>query len=141
MAASFAKCFHFIFLSSTSKVDTVQDVVFDTAGEENRFLLDESKLLLMVPPVIQVLQILAAEEHLAVSRVVEPLNQGDDRGLSTARVAYKCDDLVLMDIYFNTLKNWYIFLRWIGKFDIVHFDLRIALRSIFFIRFLSAFVF
>lgn len=58
-AAGFSQSLHDLIFAGTLKVDTVQDVVLDAAGEEDWLLLDESQLLLMVPCVVQVLQVSA----------------------------------------------------------------------------------
>lgn len=56
-AACFSEAFHDLILTGTFKVDTVKNIVLDTAREQDWFLLNESDLLLMVPLVVQVLQV------------------------------------------------------------------------------------
>lgn len=65
-------------------VKAVQYVVLDRAGEEAWFLLHDSKLRLMVPLGVDLLDIFLVEENLASFGVVEALNQGDDGGLAAA---------------------------------------------------------
>ena len=56
-AAGLSQPLHNLILAGALKVDTVQDVVLDAAGEEDWLLLDESQLFLMIPCVVQVLQV------------------------------------------------------------------------------------
>ena len=61
-----------------TKVHTVQYVVLDTAREENGLLLHQRYLRLVIPLVVELLDVLSREEEPAIDRVVEALNQRDD---------------------------------------------------------------
>lgn len=76
-ATSFAKTLLDFLLAGTFKVYTIKDVVSDTAREENRLLLHECNLCLVIPRVVQFFQVFARKEHLAVCRIVEALDQLD----------------------------------------------------------------
>ena len=71
----------------------------------------------MVPLVIQVLDVLTLVEQLALGRVVEALNEGDDGGLSAAGLAHECDNLILFHIDLDALKHGHILLRGVAEFD------------------------
>lgn len=73
-----ASIFHHLVevgVGEASLVDTIHDVLADRAREENRFLLHQSDLLLMVPLIVKVLNVLALVEELAICRVVKTFNK------------------------------------------------------------------
>lgn len=60
------------------EVHTIQYVVLDTAREEDGLLLHQRYLRLVIPLVVELLDVLSREEEPAIDRVVEALNQRDD---------------------------------------------------------------
>lgn len=67
--------FRDLLISRITKVDTVEDVVFDAAREENRLLLHKCNLGLMVPLVVKILDIHASERQFTLGRIVESLDE------------------------------------------------------------------
>lgn len=71
-------------LAQPSRVEAIQDVFSDRTREEAWLLLHDGELLLMVPLGINLLDVLAIEEHFAADWIVKALNQGNDAGLAAA---------------------------------------------------------
>ena len=65
-------------LGEARDIDAVEDVVTDAAGEQDWLLLDKSDLLLMVPRVVQVLQIIAREQETSLKWIIETLQKRDN---------------------------------------------------------------
>ena len=62
------------FLSGlVPKVETIDDVLTDGTGEQNRFLLDDGDLI-MVPLGVKLFDVASIEEDFALNGVVEPLD-------------------------------------------------------------------
>lgn len=73
-----------LLFRSVAEVHSVENVVTNTAREQDGLLLDESDLRLVIPLVVQVLDLGAGEKNFTILRVVEALNKLDDGGLSAA---------------------------------------------------------
>lgn len=58
------------------KIESVGDVIADSAREQDGLLLDDSNLI-VVPLGVKLLDIAAIEQHLALLGVIEALNEGD----------------------------------------------------------------
>ena len=52
----------------------------------------------MVPPSVNLLDVFLIEKHLTSFRVVESLNECNDRGLAAARVAHQSHSLTVLDL-------------------------------------------
>ena len=63
----------------TSHISSVENVLTNRAREEVWLLLHDSELLLMVPLVVNILDIAVIVKHSSLLRVVESLNQLHDR--------------------------------------------------------------
>lgn len=90
---------HFVngLLRLSFDVNSVHDVVSDGVREQDRLLLHDSNLSLVIPSVISVLQVNAIVTEASNDGVVPPLNEGDDRGLSTTRGSDKSDNVISRD--------------------------------------------
>ena len=121
-SAGLANALHNLILAQPAEVDSVADIVANRAREEDRFLLHESDLLLVVPSVVQVFQVAAREENLAVCGVVEALNKLDDARLAASRVANECDNLVGLDVDGDAFEDGHVVFGGVGKLDGVEVD-------------------
>lgn len=74
LLASLDEPFVNLCFSQTANIDTIEDVVLNATREKDWLLLDESNLLLMVPCVVEVLDVLTIEEQSALYWIVESLN-------------------------------------------------------------------
>lgn len=72
-----------VFFRVIGFLETINNVLSDSTGEQNR-LLGHNGYLLMVPLGFQVLNIHVIIANLTVSRVVKPLNHGNNGRLATA---------------------------------------------------------
>ena len=75
LAASVVHHQRHLLLSLPFDVEPIGDVLLDCTGEEDGFLLHDCDLV-VVPFRVQIFDIAAIEEHLALVRVVESLDQG-----------------------------------------------------------------
>ena len=102
-------------LGSVAKVNAVEYILLDTAREEHRLLLDNGYLLLMIPSVVNILDILAMEQQFSFSRIVEALQKRNNGRLTRARMANDGHYLVLLDVYVDRLEYMHVFFGWISK--------------------------
>ena len=84
LATCLSNAFHDLILTLTLKVDAVEDIVLDAAREQDRLLLHECELFLVIPLVVQVFKVSAREEQLAIRWVIEAFDQSGDARFSTA---------------------------------------------------------
>ena len=112
-----------LILALALQVNTVSDIFTDAAREEDWLLLDDSDLV-MVPLWVQILDVLAIEKHFTFDRVVEALEEGDDRGLSAAARSTECHNSVFVIVNGKaySAENGSIWLAGIVEFDIFHFE-------------------
>ena len=76
----------------------------------------------MVPPSVNLLNVLFVEKHLSSFRVVEPLNKRYDRGLATTRVAYQSHSLTVLDFNVDALEDSNVWLCRVVECDVLQFD-------------------
>lgn len=77
----FKSCFKPTFnllITETLSIEAIKNVFTDGIGEESWLLLNNSELFLMIPPVVDFLDVLLVEEDFTSIWIVETLNQGDD---------------------------------------------------------------
>ena len=79
------------------EAETESDILADCAGEEHGLLLDNGDLV-MVPFGVQVSDICAIKDNLALLRVIKALNQLNDRALAAATGAAESHNSVLLSI-------------------------------------------
>mmetsp|Transcript_17903 Transcript_17903/g.27687 ORF Transcript_17903/g.27687 Transcript_17903/m.27687 type:complete len:288 (-) Transcript_17903:975-1838(-) len=106
------------------KIESVDDVLFDCAGEEDGLLLHNSHVLLEAPGV-EVLDVLVAIVDGSNIRVIESLNQLNDGRLSAATGAYEGDGLVFLDLDAGLLDHSNFLLCRIGKLDVLDVNVSI----------------
>ena len=109
-------------------VKAIEDVLSDRVGEESGLLLDNAKLLRMVPAVVNLLDVVLVEHDFAAERVIETLDQGNDGGLSAAGVADQCDSLAVLDVDSDALEDGNIRLGGVVEvdgIDVDHANLRV----------------
>ena len=77
-----ARCFKpflYFFFTKIGKVSTVHDVFSYGAAEENRFLLHDGQLLLVVPFVVNLFEISLIVKQFSLDWIIESFDQADDR--------------------------------------------------------------
>ena len=103
-------------------VKAIEDVLSDRVGEESGLLLDDAKLLRMVPAVVNRLDVFLVEHDFAAKRVVETLDQGNDGRLSAAGVADQGDSLAVLDVDSDALEDGNIRLGGVVEVDGIDVD-------------------
>ena len=122
LLASLDEPFVDLCFSQTANIDTIKDVVLDATREKDWLLLDESNLLLMVPCVVEVLDVLTIEEQSALNWIVESLNQLHNGRLAAARLTNKGHDLVLLDVDVDAFQHRHVLLGWIFELHVLKLD-------------------
>jgi hypothetical protein len=112
-----------LLLGFVSDRNSVKDVVLNGVGEQNRLLLHDSNLRLMVPGVVDVLQVNSIVGEFTEDRVVPALDQGDDRGLSATRGSDEGNDVVLGDLEGDIMENGDLLLGRVSEGDVLNVDL------------------
>jgi len=105
------------------QVDSIEDVVLDRVREKNRLLLHYSNLSLMVPGVVDVLQVNSIVLEFTLKRVIPALNKRDDRGLATTRGSDKGNYVVLRDLERDIMEDRDFRLSGVGEGDLLNFYL------------------
>ena len=72
----------------------------------------------MVPTSVDLLDVLLVKEHLSLGRVVESLDESDNRRFSAARVTDKSNSLTVLDFDVDPLENGNVRLGWVAELDI-----------------------
>jgi len=126
LSASLYQLLLFLCLCRIAEVNSVAYVLSDTAREKNWLLLDKGQLLLMVPRVVQVLDLLSAEEQLAFNWIIEALNKRDDGAFTTTRVTNQGHNLILAHLDVDTLEDGHITLGWVRELYILKLDAAIC---------------
>jgi len=111
-----------LLFGEVTEVNTVHDVCFDAAREENRLLRHDSNLFLMVPSVVQRFDVVSVVADRALGRVVEPLNQRNDRGFTATTGANDRHDLVCLHVDAHALQHLNVSLGGVGELDVIDFD-------------------
>ena len=112
----------YITLLKARLIKAIQDVLSDRAGEETWLLLDDGKLLLVIPLSVNFLNVLLVEQHFTIDRIVEALDEGNDRRLSTARMSNKRDCLAIFYLDVNAFENGYVWFGRIVEGDVLDID-------------------
>lgn len=108
------------------EAETESNVLSDCTGEEHGLLLDNSDLV-MVPFGVQIFDICAIKDDLALIRVIETLNHLNDGALAAATGAAKCHNSVLLSIdrERDSLEHLYVFFARVSELDVA--ELKITL--------------
>ena len=117
-----------LFIRHAGSVKAIENVISNRCGEEAGFLLNDSQLLLVIPPHIDLLNVLPVKEDLTAKRIVETFYQGDDRRLAAARSADESHSLAVLNINIDAFEHRHIRLRGIVELDVL--DLNGALLDI-----------
>jgi len=78
LLARFFEPFLYFFFTKVGKVSAVHDVFSDGATEENRFLLDDGQLFLVVPFVVNLFKISLIVKQFSLDRIIKSFDQADD---------------------------------------------------------------
>lgn len=110
-------------------VNSVHDVVLDGVREQNRLLLHDGNLSLVVPSVVSVFQVNTIVTEASNDGVVPSLNQGNDGGLSATRGSHKSDNVVSRDFQADFVEDGDFFLGGVSKRDIINADLDVFVTN------------
>ena len=105
--------------------EAVSDIVLDGSGEEDRFLGDETDLATK-PLDVKLPDIDAIQSNDTRQWVIEPLNQGDDGGLSRPRSANQGNCGSSFDGERKIFDDRDIGARWVAELDILESDTTFA---------------
>ena len=78
------KSFFDLLVCHSGSVEAIENVISNSGGEEAGLLLNNSELLLVIPPHIDFLDVLFVKKDFTANWIVETFYQGDDRRLAAA---------------------------------------------------------